>query len=224
MKRFGILLTGYCAIGAIAIPAFVQSYAWNSFAPGLNGFWGAVLVSILAYFPFLYLPVAAQLRRLDPTLEETAASLGLRPTAIFLRVILPQLRLAICGGALLVGLHLLSEYGLFVLMRFDTFATAIVDQFQSVYNGPAANLLGGVLVLLCVGLLGFEALVRGDARYARVGSGAPRDAVKWRLGRWSAKANMAGSPSISSSSSTSPPRCATSSASALKALSLCRSR
>lgn len=173
-------------VAPLAIPAFVQSYAWNSFAPGLNGFWGAVLVSILAYFPFLYLPVAAQLRRLDPTLEETAASLGLRPTAIFLRVILPQLRLAICGGALLVGLHLLSEYGLFVLMRFDTFATAIVDQFQSVYNGPAANLLGGVLVLLCIGLLGFEALVRGDARYARVGSGAPRDAVKWRLGRWSA--------------------------------------
>ena len=44
---------------------------------------------------------------------------------------LPQLRLAICGGSLLIGLHLLAEYGLYVMIRFDTFTTAIVDQFQS---------------------------------------------------------------------------------------------
>ena len=89
---------------------------------------------------------------------------------------LPQLRLAICGGALLVGLHLLAEYGLYVLIRFDTFTTAIVDQFQSVYNGPAANMLGGVLVLLllrrCSALEGLRP--RRRARYARVGSGAAR--------------------------------------------------
>jgi iron(III) transport system permease protein len=171
-------------VAPLAVPAFVQSYAWNTVAPDLYGLAGAALVSLLAYFPFLYLPVAAQLRRLDPALEETAASLGKPPSAIFFRVILPQLRLAICGGALLIGLHLLAEYGLYVLMRYDTFATAIVDQFQSVFNGPAANLLGGVLVLLCFGLLGLESFLRGDARYARVGSGAPRAATRWSLGRW----------------------------------------
>ena len=175
-------------VAPLAVPAFVQSYAWNTVAPEFNGFSGAVLVSLLAYFPFLYLPVAAQLGRLDPMLEETAASLGLGPAAIFFRVILPQLRLAICGGTLLIGLHLLAEYGLFVLMRYDTFATAIVDQFQSVYNGPAANLLGGVLVLLCFLLLGLESFIRGDERYARVGAGAARDAEKWRLGGFSAVA------------------------------------
>ena len=35
-------------------------------------------------------------------------------------------------------------------------------------------MLGGVLVLCCFALLGLEALLRGDARYARVGSGAAR--------------------------------------------------
>jgi len=171
-------------VAPLAVPAFVQSYAWNTVAPSLYGLSGAVLVSILAYFPFLYLPVAAQLRRLDPALEETAASLGKAPAAIFFHVILPQLRLAICGGALLIGLHLLAEYGLYVLMRYDTFATAIVDQFQSVFNGPAANLLGGVLVLLCFALLGLESFIRGDARYARIGGGAARSTTRWPLGRW----------------------------------------
>jgi iron(III) transport system permease protein len=186
----GAQIWRWLLVAPLAVPAFVQSYAWNTVAPGLYGLSGAVLVSILAYFPFLYLPVAAQLRRLDPALEETAASLGKSPGAILLRVILPQLRLAICGGALLVGLHLLAEYGLFVLMRYDTFATAIVDQFQSVFNGAAANLLGGVLVLLCFGLLGLESFLRGDARYARVGTGAARAATRWQVGRWAPLAQV----------------------------------
>jgi iron(III) transport system permease protein len=178
-------------VAPLAVPAFVQSYAWNTVAPGLYGLFGAALVSILAYFPFMYLPVAAQLRRLDPALEETAASLGKSPAAIFFSVVLPQLRLAISGGALLIGLHLLAEYGLYVLMRYDTFATAIVDQFQSVFNGPAANLLGGVLVLLCFALLGLESFVRGDARYARVGGGSARSTGRGHLGRWALSSQLA---------------------------------
>jgi iron(III) transport system permease protein len=171
-------------VAPLAIPAFVQGYAWDNFAPSFHGLWAAVTVAILSYLPFVYLPVAAQLRRLDPALDDSAASLGQTPRRIFFRVVLPQLRLPICAGALLVGLHLLGEYGLFVLVRFDTFATAIVDQFQAVYNGPSANLLGGVLVLCCLVLLGVEAWARGDRRYARVGSGAAREPVKQRLGTW----------------------------------------
>ena len=171
-------------VAPLAIPAFVQSYAWNSVLPQLHGLWGAVVIAVISYLPFVYLPVAAQLKRLDPALEDGAASLGKGPAEIFWRVVLPQLRLPICAGALLVGLHLLGEYGLFVLMRFDTFATAIVDQFQSVYNGPAANLLGGVLVLCCVVLFGIEAVARGDRRYARLGTGAARMPVQHELGAW----------------------------------------
>ena len=143
----------------------------------------AVLVSVLAYFPFLYLPIFATLRRLDPALEDSAASLGLGPWQVFLRVTLPQLRLAICGGALLVGLHLLSEYGLYAMIRFETFTTAIVDQFQSTFDGPAGTMLAVVLVACCLGLLGLESVVRGEERYARVGTGAPRRAAPMRLRR-----------------------------------------
>ncbi|WP_395665032.1 ABC transporter permease [Methylocella sp.] len=177
----GAKLWSWLAVAPLAIPAFVHGYGWMSAAPDLNGFGGATVVSTLAYFPFLYLPVAAQLRRLDPALEEAAASLGLGPCAVFLRVALPQLRVAICGGALLVGLHLLAEYGLFVMIRFDTFTTAIVDQFQSAFNSPAANMMAGVLVLCCLALIGGETLARGGERYARLGPGAPRPPHRARL-------------------------------------------
>lgn len=174
----------WLAAAPLAVPAFVHSYAWVTVVPGLHGLGGAVLVSVLAYFPFLYLPIAAAMRRLDPALEDTAASLGWGAWAVYLRVVLPQLKLAIWGGALLVGLHLLAEYGLFVMIRFDTFTTAIVDQYQSTYNGPAANMLAGVLVLCCLLLLGLEGGTRGHERYARVGSSSARLPQRQLLGVW----------------------------------------
>ena len=34
------------------------------------------------------------------------------------------------------------------MIRFDTFTTAIFDQFQSTFSGPAAKMLGGVLIIV----------------------------------------------------------------------------
>jgi iron(III) transport system permease protein len=163
------------ATAPLAVPAFVHSYAWVSLVPPIHGLFAGVLVSVIAYFPFLYLPIAATLRRLDPAIEDVSESLGLKPWAVFFRVVLPQLRLAICGGALLVGLHLLAEYGLYAMIRFDTFTTAIFDQFKSTFNGPAAHMLAGVLALCCLVMLTAESAARGTARYARVGSGSARE-------------------------------------------------
>jgi iron(III) transport system permease protein len=172
------------ATAPLAIPAFVHSYAWVSVAPSLHGLFAGVLVSVLAYFPFIYLPVAATLRGLDPALEDVAASLGLTPGHAFFRVVLPELRLAIWGGGLLLALHLLSEYGLYAMVRFDTLTTAIFDQFQSTFNGPAADMLAGLLALLCLALLLFQARTLGRARYARLGPGSPRKQRRHNLGRW----------------------------------------
>ena len=166
----------------LAIPAFVSSYAWVSLIPSINGLSAGLLISTLSYFPLVYLPAAATLRGLDPAFEETARSLGLSPLRVFLRVVLPQLRLAVWGGGLVVGLHLLAEYGAFALVRFDTFTTAIIVQYRSTFAGPAASALGMVLTLLCVLLLTAEATTRGSARYARVGGGAARPAVRHGLG------------------------------------------
>ncbi|MBW3506515.1 iron ABC transporter permease [Pseudomonas sp. NKUCC02_KPG] len=171
------------AVAPLAVPAFVHSYAWVSLVPSIHGLPAGVLVSVIAYFPFLYLPVAATLRRLDPAIEDVAQSLGLKPWTVFWRVVVPQLRLAICGGALLVGLHLLAEYGLYAMIRFDTFTTAIFDQFKSTFNGPGANMLAAVLALCCLAMLTAESAARGHARYARVGSGSAREQRIVPLGR-----------------------------------------
>jgi iron(III) transport system permease protein len=34
----------------LAVPAFVQSYAWSSAFPSLHGLWGAVVIAVVSYF------------------------------------------------------------------------------------------------------------------------------------------------------------------------------
>src|SRR5262249_9225894 len=105
----GARMWAWLAVAPLAVPAFVHGYAWVSLVPSLHGLFAGVMISTLAYFPFLYLPVAAALRRLDPALEDTAAALCLSPSRVFFRIVLPQLRLALCGRRLVIVLHLLPE-------------------------------------------------------------------------------------------------------------------
>jgi iron(III) transport system permease protein len=177
----------------ITVPAFVTSYSWVSITPAVQGLAGAAAIVTLAYYPLVYLPVAAVLRGMDPALEESARSLGMGPWQTFFRVTLPQTRVALLGGVLLVAVHMLSEYGAFAMLRFQTFTTAIYDEYKLSFDGPAASMLASVLVLLCLVLLVAELGLRGRRRYARVDAGSARPLSAARLGRarWAVLAGFA---------------------------------
>ncbi len=166
----------------VAVPEFVSSFGWVSFFPSMQGFWAALFVTTLAYYPFVFLPAAALLRAADPALEEAAQSFGLGRWRVFWRVSVPQVRLAVLGGALIIALHLLAEYGAFAQLRFPTFATEIYAQYQLGFDGASAALLSLVLVALSIVVLAGELGLRGRTRFARVGGGAARRAVRVRLG------------------------------------------
>jgi iron(III) transport system permease protein len=167
----------------ITVPAFVTSYSWVSLTPVVQDYGGALLIVTLAYYPLVYLPVAAVLRGMDPALEESARSLGLGPGRTFLRVVLPHTRPALLGGALVVAVHLLAEFGAFSMLRFRTFTTAIYDEYRLSFDGPGASMLATVLVSLCIVLLLLELQLRGKAHYARIGPGTVRPVHRIKLGR-----------------------------------------
>lgn len=168
----------------LAMPAFVSSYAWVSISLDLQDFAGALLVITSAYFPLVYLPVAASLRGMDPALEESARALGCGRWSTFVRVVLPQLRPALFGGMLLVALGVLSEFGAFQMLRFRTFTTEIYAEYRTSFDNSGASLLACLLILLCLVCLALEFRVRGHARYERVDRGARRAALRYELGRW----------------------------------------
>jgi iron(III) transport system permease protein len=156
----------------VAIPDFVVGYAWHSFAPRLSPLVGASIVMTLGTYPLVYLPVAAALRRADPSMEEAALSLGVGRAATFLRVTLPLVRTAILGGCVLVVLTVISEYGAFEILRYQTFTTEIFTEFQ--FDSRAAGALAIPLVLLGLAVLLAEGLL---PRRTVTGS-APRRAVR----------------------------------------------
>ena len=167
----------------LGIPDFVVSFGWRGVFPSIGGFWAAVLVMTLAVYPLVFLPVAASLRAADPAQEEVARSLGLGRLHTFWTVTVGQARTAIFGGAILVGLVVLAEFGAFEILGYQTLTTEIYSEFQVGFNEPAACALSLILVLLGGLLLASEDTVRGRGRTSRVGAGAARPIRPVVLGR-----------------------------------------
>ena len=167
----------------LGIPDFVTSFGWRAIFPSFGGFWAAVLVMSVAVYPLVYLPVAASLRNADPAQEEVARSLGLGRMKTFWRVTVGQARLAILGGAVLVGLVVLAEFGAFEILGFRTLTTEIYTEFNVGFSTSAGCAFSLILVVLGVALLAGESAVRGGGRGARIGPGVARQLRPLPLGR-----------------------------------------
>ncbi len=167
----------------LAIPTYVAAFAWISFLPRLAGPVGAFVVLTACSYPYVLLPVAATLRRLDPAGEEVARSLGLTAFQAFRRATLPQLRPAMAAGGLLVALYALSDFGAVSIMRFDAFTRVIYTSYRASFDRTPAAVLGLLLVAVTCVLVWLEGRTRGRASYARVGAGGARAQSRVRLGR-----------------------------------------
>lgn len=166
----------------LAIPSYLSAFAWLSWQPTLSGLRGAVIVLTLACYPYVMLPVAAALRRVDPAQIEVARSLGSRTFDVIFRLVLRQVRTAIVGGALLVALYVLSDFGAVAAMRYEVFTWVIYGAYRSGFNPARAASLSMVLVLAAAVLVVLESRVRGAGSLSRIGKGVARN-IRWKT-RW----------------------------------------
>lgn len=148
--------------------------------PQIDGLFGAWLVLVLFTYPYVYLPVVARLSSLPPSLEESARLLGHGPWSVFRTVVLPQARVAVAAGTLLVFLYTVSDFGAVALMRYDTltvdiFANRLADQARSF----ALALVLALLALAVV--MGERAIARRRVVTEVTASGR---SLAVPLGRW----------------------------------------
>ena len=152
--------------------------------PQIYGFSGAFLALTLFTYPYLLLVLRAGLRGVDPALEDASRSLGVGPWRTFLRVTVPQLRVPIAAGSLLVALYVVSDFGAVSILRTDTVTRAIFIQYQNSFDRAAAAVLGLELVGLVGLILLLEWRARARGRFHASGPGTPRLPQRRRLGRW----------------------------------------
>ncbi len=185
MKRFFAL----AMVLPLAIPGYLMAYTLLSLGgdygavfhmtgvsvPRLRGFTGSVVALSVYNFPYMLLNLRAGLSGYDTSLEEIARSLGQRPARVFFSVVLPQLWPSILAGALLVSLHVITDFGVVSLMGYETFSFALYNAYVGAYGtsgaAPIALMmmaLAGVFIVAEVWLLRRVILTRAGAGVARV--------------------------------------------------------
>jgi iron(III) transport system permease protein len=151
--------------------------------PEFYGFRGATLVLTLFTYPYVFLTTSAALRTFNPSLGDAAAVNGASPLRRFVTVTVPLARPALVGGAMLVVLYALSDFGAVALLREQTFTLAIYQQLTGRFDRSAASALSSILVLMTLVLLFSQTALQGRARYYQ-------NATTWRpaspvqLGWW----------------------------------------
>jgi iron(III) transport system permease protein len=175
----------FVLIGAFARGGLLDDLIGFDALPRVRGYWAAFVTLTLLSYPYVYLPVAARLSTLPPSLEETARSLGRSPARVFRSVVLPQTTGAIAAGSLLVFLYVISDFGAVSLLRYDTLTVRI--ESARLFDPPTALALGLLLAFVAlVVVVGERELARRRVHTEAVAAG--RQPLQASLGAWKAPA------------------------------------
>ncbi len=127
---------------------------------------GCVFIFTVFLFPYVYMITRAFLEKQSASLIENARILGRGSISIFLHVILPISRGAIVGGASLVILEVLNDFGVVSYFGVQTFSTAIFKTWFSMGDTSTAVKLASMLMFTVFILLSTEKWIRGRKKYS----------------------------------------------------------
>jgi sulfate transport system permease protein len=134
---------------------------------------GVLLALLFVTLPFVVRTVQPVLLELDREMEEAAASLGARRTAIFRRIVFPNLLPAILSGVALAFARAVGEFGAVVLISGNLpFKTEVgsVYVFARLNSGDSTGAAAVSVLLLAISLavlLAIGAIRRWATRHDR---------------------------------------------------------
>jgi len=157
---------------------FVGAIAWHNLASpqtgllnawareylGINGYlfnvdniWGVIWVTGIFFAPLVYLFVVGSLRRMDPSLEDSARTTGAGLLRTTLTVTLPLVAPAILSGAIIVFVTSAGEFGVpfklsapygWQTLTTQIFSKAVGDQANHYLGAAMSMSLGAITVVL----------------------------------------------------------------------------
>lgn len=130
----------------------------------MNIYWLAFLLALVLY-PYIYIAAKTSFEALSTSYIEPAMSLKMNNRSIFYKIIMPLARPAIIGGASLVIMELLNDYGAAKYFGINTFTVGIFRAWFSYGDLNAAIKLASVLFLFVLLIILIERAIRGKAKF-----------------------------------------------------------
>lgn len=176
----------------LGLPTYIGAYIYGDLL-GPTGKWslalsdtvkfdvmnelGLMVVMAAVLYPYVYLPSRALFAYGSGQLQEAARTLGAGELRLFLRVGLPLARPAIAGGALLVAMEVMNDYGAVKFFGVQTLTTGIFKSWFNMGDLGLALRIGAIMLLMVLLLRYLER--RAQAKRER--SYSPHPTVRKRL-------------------------------------------
>ncbi len=158
---------------ALLSPTFIGAYSWitmlgrNGFLrnllssigitlPPIYGALGIILADTLQYYPFISLMLAGSLMTIDRSLEEASENLGAKATRTFFSVTMPLVLPSLTGGALIVFMMSLSNFGTPMIIggNYLVLPTLAYNMFTSeVGESPGMASTVSIILMLCAAVV-----------------------------------------------------------------------
>jgi iron(III) transport system permease protein len=138
--------------------------------PPIYGPLGIILADSLQYYPFISLMLAGSLMTIDRSLEEASENLGARSVKTFFSVTLPLVLPSLTGGALIVFMMSLSNFGTPAIIggNYRVLATVAYERFTSeISESPGMASTVSIVLMLCAAVvIALQTWVSSRRKYA----------------------------------------------------------
>ncbi len=169
----------WAAVLPFSIPAYLLAYIYTDFfgitgtlqtairstfdlgisefvLPEIRSLWGAILIMILAFYPYVYMLARSAFLNQSVSLFEASRIMGYTTTQSFFKIALPLARPGIAAGLALALMETLNDFGTVQYFGVQTFTTGIYRTWFGLGERPAAAQLAGFLLLFIVVLILLE--------------------------------------------------------------------
>lgn len=169
-------IAAYVYAGMLSYTGIIQRTA-RDWGISLNPQWmdimnlrGAVFVYSITLYPYIYGAVKSFIENHSGNLIDTARVLGYKPVKLFIKVILPLIRIPLIGGLMLVMMEVISDYGVIKYFNIQTVSSTIFTSWFGMGETSVAIRLSFYVMICIIGLQAVEEIMRGRKKY-NLGSG-----------------------------------------------------
>jgi iron(III) transport system permease protein len=169
-------------VGAIGLTQFLGPYgalnALMGWGPidwlGESRVFGVIVLQALAFYPILYLNVAAAFANIDPAMHEAAHNLGGNGWQTFRRITLPLVTPGLFAGGTLVFIACFTELGTPLMMGYTRCVSVqIYDEFKEMSGSPFPYALVTVVLCFSVAVYAIGHFIFGGRAYTLQSKAAP---------------------------------------------------